>query len=117
MPHNAIPGHDQHETDVDTADSTAGQAQALGNENKIDNAGKDRHTAARRAAGQGHASAGDTTGGVPVRGNTWARKPKTESEHSQKNNPWYADDRIGLVAAALVIVGVLVVARVVHRND
>ncbi|NKE08428.1 MULTISPECIES: hypothetical protein [Kocuria] len=137
MPHNPIPGHDQHEQANPNSglQNTVHKGHEPGSNpdspgvNAVDNAGQDRHVSHNEghAKDRGASYAGaaevsqtsrDADGGAPVKGNSWVRpegfKPP---QYGQEANAWYADDRVGLVVAGAVVALVLLAAWAAHRND
>lgn len=111
MPHNSIPGHGEfHETPA-AGTPTAIAAQHAGT------------TPDAYVAEHGQASASDR--GAAARGplgsdGSHAAGRSTESRAAMRaagRAPWYDDDRFGLAVSGVVIIGVLVAAWYVHRDE
>lgn len=116
MPNNAIPGINNPVQ----ANSESGVQQTTHGGHQDDHGPEaGRHDADAPAAGV-YSGAADATqssrdpeGGAPGR----SAGSADQKDHRQKTNPWYADDRLGLVVAGLLVAGVLVVAWAVHRKE
>lgn len=137
MPHNPIPGHDQHEQANPNSglQNTVHQGHEPGDNppaaghSKVDGTGQDRHvshneghakddSAAYAGAAEVSQSARDADGGAPVKGNAWVRPEGSKPpQQGQGANAWYEDDRVGLVVAGAVVALVLMAAWAAHRND
>lgn len=112
MPHNSIPGHGEyHETPA------AGTPVAIAAEH----AGT---TPDAYAAQHGQAEAQRLYPAVPASGRASLEGRGSSAGTSGRGGralstqgPWYQDDRLGLVASGLVVVGVLVAAWYLHRDD
>ncbi|MDO5618179.1 hypothetical protein [Kocuria sp.] len=137
MPHNPIPGHDQHQQ----ANPNSGLQNTVHKEhqssddsspldvNAPDSAGQDSHASAQQEhtkdRGASYAGAAevsqtsrDPDGGAPVKGNDWNRPAGSNPpRRDQSANHWTEDDRVGLVVAGAVVALVLLAAWAAHRND
>lgn len=132
MPHNPIPGQDEHQQANPNSGiqntvhkgHQSGSHQDSTGEQDLNGAGSQRNgttadpSSAFASTSAASASGHDAGEGARVKGNTWVRPSDSEPPRAaQGSSSWYDDDRIGLVVAGIVIVGVLVAAWAVHRND
>lgn len=132
MPHNPIPGKDDHiqtnpnsgiqntthkgdHGDRNPQQSHQRELSETGVELQVDPHTGEPLTAAAAGTAQ---STEDVEGGAAVGEHSWVRPQGASAPRAdQDSQPWYADDRIGLVIAGLVVVGVLAAAWAVHRDD
>lgn len=108
MPHNSIPGHGEYHETPAAGTPTAIAAEHAGTT-------PDAYAAQH---GQAEAERLYPTASAPGRPSAEGFGALTTGRRAlSTRGPWYQDDRVGLVVSGLVVVGVLVVAWYLHRDD